>query len=250
MQNHSFDSFLARENKRKEIIMKILGLIGGTSWVSTMDYYRLINLGVNEKLGGLNFAECMIYSFNYAVIKRNNDADDWDATLKIVTRACEHLKQSGAEAIVLCANTMHLIADKVGEAIQLPVIHIATATAQEINKSKLSNVALLGTKFTMERDFFTFKLKEQNIETMIPEEQEDREFIHHTISNELGIGILNDATRLRYIMIIKKLIARGAQGIILGCTEIPLLIKQEDVTVPVFDTTTIHAAKAVEFALS
>ncbi len=229
--------------------MKTLGLIGGISWISTADYYKFINEGINEKLGGLNFSKCIIYSFNYADIKKNNDNNDWESTFKMLSEACEHLKQSGAEAIILCANTMHLLADRIQQKINLPVIHIAIETAKEIKKSNLAKVALLGTKFTMELDFFKIKLAEQNIETLIPE-AEDREFIHSTIAYELGKGIINQETKKRYCAIIKKLADKGAEGVILGCTEIPLLIQQEDVSVPIFNTTLIHSAAAVQFALA
>lgn len=228
--------------------MRKIGLIGGISWVSTVDYYRYINEGVNKKLGGLNFAECIVYSFNYADIKKNNDANDWDKTLKMISEASEHLRSAGAEAIVLCANTMHLIADKLEEKIKLPVIHIATATAHEIKKQNIKKVGLLGTKFTMEMDFFTSKLEEQAIECIIPDEN-DREFIHYNIFEELGRGSVLPESKARYISIINKLIDEGAEGVILGCTEIPLLIKQEDVMIPVFDTAMIHSKAAVEFML-
>ena len=229
--------------------MKKIGLIGGISWVSTVDYYTFINKGVNERLGGLNFAECLIYSFNYAEIKKNNDANDWDKTLSMLTQACLHLKNGGAEAILLCANTMHLIADRLQENVQLPVIHIAEATAMEIEKKKIKKVALLGTKFTMELDFFRSKLSAKNIEAIIPEEK-DRAFIHYTIFEELGRGLIREETKAEYLRIINTLIAQGAEGVILGCTEIPLLIKPEDVAVPVFDTTMIHSQAAVDFIVS
>ncbi len=228
--------------------MRKLGLIGGISWVSTIDYYKAINEGINEKLGGLNFSTCIIYSFNYAEIKKNNDNNDWDSTFKMLSEACEHLKNSGAEAIVLCANTMHMIADRIEAKVGLPLIHIATATATEIKKQNLNKVALLGTKFTMERDFFTSKLKDQNIEAIIPDE-EDREFIHYTIFEELGRGLIIEESKQRYISIIHKLKAKGAQGVILGCTEIPLLIKAGDVSIPIFDTALIHSKAAVDFSL-
>ncbi|UKJ08357.1 aspartate/glutamate racemase family protein [Solitalea lacus] len=229
--------------------MKKLGLIGGISWVSTADYYKLINEGVNERLGGLNFAECMIHSFNYADIKRNNDNNDWDSTLKMITQASLGLKLSGAEAIILCANTMHKIADDLEEIIGLPVIHIATETANVIHQLGIKKVGLLGTKFTMELDFFKNKLSNQSIEALIPEVG-DRDFIQDTIYYELGKGIVKQETKQRYISIINNLIHQGADGIILGCTEIPLIIKQEDVSKPVFDTTLIHSKAAVEFILS
>jgi aspartate racemase len=229
--------------------MKTLGLIGGMSWVSTIDYYKLINEGINEQLGGLNFSQCIIYSFNYADVKKNNDANDWDANFKMVAKAGEHLKNAGAAAIILCANTMHLIAEKIEKEINLPVIHIATATATAIQSKGINKVGLLGTKFTMELDFFTSKLKDKGIEAIIPSD-EDRHFIHCTIFEELGRGLINDETKARYLAVIQEMMANGAEGIILGCTEIPLLIQPKDVPVPVFDTARIHAAAAVSFALS
>lgn len=229
--------------------MKTLGLIGGTSWVSTMDYYKLINEGINEKLGGSEFARCIIYSLNYGDIIRNNKKDDWDANLKLIAEGAKVLEGGGAKGIILCANTMHLIADRLQPLINIPIIHIATATAAEIKKKNISKVALLGTKFTMERDFYKTKLSEQGIEAIIPNDDE-REFIHYTIFEELGKNILKEESKQRYISIIKKMVDQGAEGIILGCTEIPLLIKQEDIAVPVFDTTLIHSTAAVEFALS
>jgi aspartate racemase len=229
--------------------MKLLGLIGGTSWVSTIDYYRLINEGINKQLGGLNYARCIIHSFNYGEIRKNNDNEDWDANFKLIYEASVHLQNSGVKAIVLCANTMHLLADRLANAIDLPVIHICTATATEIKKQHIQKVGLLGTRFTMERDFFRDKLAEKGIEAIIPPD-EDRGFIHGTIFDELGMNILKPETKARYISIINDLTAQGAQGVILGCTEIPLLIKQEDVSVPVFDTTVIHANAIIDFALN
>jgi aspartate racemase len=229
--------------------MKILGLVGGTSWVSTLDYYKLINKGVNEKLGDLNFAECVIYSFNYQDIKRNNDADAWDKNLEMIAAASLKLQNSGAKGIVLCANTMHLIADELQAQIDIPVIHIATATANDIKAKGLKKVGMLGTRFTMERDFFRLKLEEKGIEMLIPED-DDRGLIHYTIFEELGRGIFTPETKKRYLEIMDKLIAAGAEGIIAGCTEIPLLIKQDEVNFPLFDTLALHAKAAVEFALS
>jgi len=228
--------------------MKTIGLIGGISWVSTVDYYTYINKGVNAQLGGLNFAQCIIYSFNYADIVKNNESENWDATLKMLTQAALGLQQSGAEAILLCANTMHMVADDLVKNLQIPVIHIATATANEITKQGLKKVGLLGTRFTMERDFFKDKLKEQGIDTLIPDDDE-RLFIHDTIGSELSKSIINPETKAYYLRAMKKLIDRGAQGIILGCTEIPMLIKPEDINIPLFDTTLIHSNAAVEFML-
>jgi aspartate racemase len=229
--------------------MKILGLIGGISWVSTLDYYKLINTGVNEYLGDLNFAECMIYSFNYQDIKNNNDSGNWDKTLQMLTKAATGMKNGGAEAIVLCANTMHKIADRLEQNVQLPVIHIAKVTAEAIAEQGLTKIGLLGTKFTMEEPFFRDKLTEKGIDIVIPADDE-RAHIHYTIFEELGRNIFKPETKQFYIEVINTLVKQGAQGIILGCTEIPLLISNEDVNIPLFDTTQIHAKAAVKFALS
>ncbi|WP_281632023.1 aspartate/glutamate racemase family protein [Flavobacterium luteolum] len=230
--------------------MRKIGLIGGISWVSTSDYYTLINKGINEKLGGLNFSECLIYSFNYSDIKKNNDANDWDSTFNMLLKAAEVLKSGGAEAILLCANTMHLIADRIQEAIDIPLIHIAEETAIEIHKKQLKKVGLLGTKFTMELDFFKDKLAEKEIETIIPLSEADKDFIHYTIFEELGRGIATEETKKRYLEIVNELIQNGAEGIILGCTEIPLVIKEGDLNVPIFDTTLIHTQAAINFQLT
>jgi aspartate racemase len=229
--------------------MKLIGLLGGISWVSTADYYRLINQGINEELGELNFSECLIYSFNYEEIKKSTDADDWEKIFEMLSDAAQKLKNSGVKALVLCANTMHHVADRLEKEIDLPIINIATETAKEIKKNKIKKIGLLGTKFTMELDFFKSKLIEKDIETIIPKDQ-DREFIHQTIYTELGKGIINQNTKERYHEIIDKLIENGAEGIILGCTEIPLLINQNDVKVPIFDTALIHSKSIVEFQLS
>jgi aspartate racemase len=223
-----------------------IGLVGGISWVSTIEYYKFLNEGINKKLGGLNFAECIIYSLNFGDVQTKG----WNNSFDLLLNACESLKRSGAEAIVLCANTAHQFAEELKTKIDLPIIHIVTATADAINTQGLKKVALLGTKFTMEMDFFKKGLKENGIEALIPEHEETRNFMQHTIMEELGRGIVNDQTKKAYISIINDLIANGAEGIILGCTEIPMLISQDDVSVPVFDTTKIHSMAAVEFALS
>ncbi|MBO9585481.1 MAG: aspartate/glutamate racemase family protein [Flavobacterium sp.] len=230
--------------------MRKIGLIGGISWVSTSDYYTLINKGINEKLGGLNFSECLIYSFNYADIKKNNEANDWDSTFNMLLKAAEVLQSGGVEAIFLCANTMHLIADRLQKAINVPLIHIAEETAIEIQKKEIKKVGLLGTRFTMEQDFFKNKLAEKGIEAIIPESEEVKDFVQYTIFEELGRGIASEETKKRYLEIANDLIKNGAEGIILGCTEIPMLIKEGDLSVPIFDTTLIHTKAAVDFQLS
>ncbi|KJV25152.1 aspartate racemase [Aquitalea magnusonii] len=229
--------------------MRKIGLLGGLSWVSTLDYYRHINEGVNAELGGLNFAECVLYSLNFNEIQRYG-WDDWERTYAVLLNGCSHLKAAGAEAIVLCANTAHVVADRLEAAVGLPIIHIATVTAREISQQRIPTIGLIGTKFTMELPFFRDKLHQYGIETLIPEQQEARNFIQQTLKDELGRGIISTATRVAYLEIIQQLINRGAVGIVFGCTEIPLLLSQTDVSVPIFDTTRIHAHAAVEFALS
>ncbi len=229
--------------------MKIVGIIGGISWVSTIDYYRAINQGINERLGENNFAECMIYSFNYQDIINNNNSGNIEKTYEMLLGGAKHLKNSGASVILLAANTMNMFAERMEAEINLPVIHIAIVTANAIKEKGLKKIGLLGTKFTMEMDFFKDKLKALGIETIIPDDA-DREFIHLTIFEELGKGILKEETKARYIDIIDKLHKKGAEGAILGCTEIPLLIKDTDYHLPLFNTTLIHCKAAVNFALS
>ncbi|KMQ60717.1 aspartate racemase [Chryseobacterium sp. BLS98] len=226
--------------------MKKIGLVGGISWVSTLDYYKFINEGVNARVGGLNAAECIIYSLNFGDIQ----AKGWVHSYELLLNACEHLKNSDAESIVLCANTAHLFADKLEAALQIPIIHIGTETAKAIRKAGLKKVGLLGTKFTMEMDFYRSKLGEYGLEVLIPEEQETRDYIQYTVKEELGIGLINPETKLKYISIVENLVSRGAECIILGCTEIPLLISQDDFTIPVFDTTKIHCEAIVEYIVS
>lgn len=226
-----------------------LALVGGTSWVSTLDYYRLINEAVNRRLGGVESARLILHSLNFAEVKRNTDRGDWDATLALVAAACAHMRQGGAQGIVLCANTMHVIAERVEQAVGLPVIHIAEATAQAIAARGLARVALLGTRSTMEMPFFKDRLHAHGIETIVPE-PEERDFIHESIFAELGRGVVLPQTRSAYQGIVAGLAARGAGGVVLGCTEIPLVLGPDDVEIPAFDTTRIHAEAAVRFYLS
>lgn len=226
--------------------MKKVGLVGGISWVSTMDYYKFINEGVNAKLGGLNFAECIIYSLNFGDVQ----AKSWDNSFELLFNACESLQKSGADGIVLCANTAHLFADKLQETIKLPIIHIGAETAKAVNKQGLKKVGLLGTKFTMEMDFYRNKLEEYGLEVLIPDKQETRDYIQYTVKEELGIGFINPETKIKYISIAEELVRQGAECIILGCTEIPMLISQDDFTIPVFDTTKIHSQAIVDYIVS
>nr|WP_315425120.1 amino acid racemase [uncultured Pedobacter sp.] len=226
--------------------MRKIGLVGGISWVSTMDYYRLINEGVNERLGGLNFAECLIYSLNFGDVQDKT----WEGSFDLLHNACESLKQSGAEAIVLCANTAHLFADQLQEKIALPIIHIGTETAKAINATGIKNIGLLGTVFTMEKDFYIKKLEDHGVNVLVPSKKETRDYIQFTLKEELGRGVILEETRAQYIQIINDLIKGGAEGIILGCTEIPMLISQDDFEIPVFDTTKIHCEAIVDYMLS
>lgn len=228
--------------------MKTIGIIGGLSWLSTIEYYRMLNEQVNERLGDVNSAKIILYSVNFAEIKALTQQDRWEEIATIISGIAQRLQQAGADCILIGANTMHNIAEEIQRIIAIPVIHIAEATAAEIGKQKLKKVALLGTKYTMQLDFYKDKLSVQGITTLIPG-AEDMEFINEAIYTEMGKGIFLPSTKEKFLKIIEGLITRGAEGIILGCTEIPLLIKQEDCTVPVFDTTRIHATAAVEFAL-
>jgi aspartate racemase len=227
--------------------MKRLGLLGGISWTSTVDYYRYINEGINARLGGLNFAECIVYSLNFNDFQRNNTEGNWDESRRLLQEACERLEAAGAEGIVLCANTAHAVADRL--VLGVPLIHILPATAAAIRGAGLEKVGLLGTKFTMEMSFYLNGLKAQGIEAFVPESQTDRDYIQQTLKEELGRGIIREETKSRYLAIIDELIKEGAEGIILGCTEIPLLLSQQDVSVPVFDTTRIHSEAAIRFSV-
>jgi len=228
--------------------MKTIGLIGGTGWVSTIEYYRTTNLEINKRLGGHNAARCILYSFNYADINECNLREDHAGVYKLVLDAAIKLKKASADFIVLCANTLHQYADELQEEINLPIVHIADATAAEIKKQGLSKIGLLGTKFTMEMDFYTRRLSSAGIESLVPEKSE-RLFIHDTIMNELLKEIFKPEAKKRFLEIINELGQKGAEGIVLGCTEIPLLIKQQDTRLPVFNTLEIHARAAVDFAL-
>lgn len=228
--------------------MKTIGLIGGTSWVSTADYYRIINQLTNKYLGGINSAQLLMCSVNYVDFKALVDAGAWDKFNNEVTLRAQKLKQAGADCIVLCANTMHMAAETVEQNTGIPVLNIAEVTAKAITAKGLTKVGLLGTKFTMEKDFFKDRLKKYGVETLIPE-AEARQFMHTTIFDEMGVGIFTTATKARYLEEINKLLQAGAQGIIFGCTEIPLLIPTAECNFPVFDTLELHAQSAVAFAL-
>ena len=225
-------------------------MVGGTGWVSTVEYYKLINQLVNDKLKRLNSARCILYSLNFEDIDDVfNKKKDMEGFYKIVFNAVKKVENAGADCIVLCANTMHLLADEIEKNISIPTIHIARATSKEIKKFKLSKVGLLGTKTTMEKDFYRKNLNKENIEVIIPEPQ-DRDFINTIIFSELLKDIMDMSSKKRLLEIIDKLKSQGAEGIILGCTEIPLLIKQEDVDIPLIDTLACHVNAVVDFSIS
>ncbi len=226
--------------------MKKIGLVGGISWASTLDYYRYINEGVNQKLGGLNFAECILYSLNFGDVQ----AKTWPNSFDLLLGACESLKKSNVDAIALCCNTAHLFAGKLQQQTGLPLIHIGEATGKAVSAAGYKKAALLGTSFTMEMDFYRSKLLEYGVETIIPKDAETREYMQHVIKNELGAGIINPETRANFLKIVHDLIDSGAECVIMGCTEIPLLLSQDDFDIPVFDTAKIHTNAIVQFAVS
>ena len=228
--------------------MKTIGLIGGISYQSTIEYYRIINDEANRIFGGHHFAKCIINSLDLEPVLYLQEYGDWQGLSKMVTDAALDLKKAGAEIIVICSNTTNKIAPYVQDKVGLPLLHIVDATAKKIRAEGLKTIALLGTKFTMEQSFYKERLQDYGIEVLIPDGKE-REIIHNVIYEELDYGVLNKESRQKYLDIITKMAQKGAEGVILGCTEIPLLIKQKDCTMPVFDTTAIHAAAAVEMAV-
>jgi len=228
--------------------MKTIGLIGGISWLSTIEYYKYVNQLVNERVGGVNAAKIIIYSVNFGDIKRLTEADDWDGISEMICDAAVQLEKAGADCLLIGANTMHKIADTVQAAVSIPVIHVAVVTADAIKKQELKTVALLGTKYVTQQNFYRNKLSEQGINILIPE-QADIDYINNAIYTEFGKGIFLPETKQRFLQIIDKLVGMGAEGVIFGCTEIPILIQSHECSIPVFDTTLIHATAAVDFVL-
>lgn len=229
--------------------MKTLGLIGGMSWESTVPYYRLINEGVKQRLGGLHSARLVLYSVDFAEVERLQRTGDWVAAGVLLAQAAEKLEGAGAEALVLCTNTMHKVANAIESAVQIPLLHIADPTAMQIRQAGLSKVGLLGTRFTMEQPFYKDRLVQRHgLQVLVPSAA-DREMVHRVIDEELCLGQVRASSRAQYQRVMADLVAQGAQAIILGCTEISLLIGAEDAPVPLFDTTAIHAQSAVAWAL-
>jgi aspartate racemase len=230
--------------------MKTIGLLGGMSWESSLEYYKIVNQKVKELLGGHHSCECIMYSVDFDPIKKLQHEERWEELTQIMIKTARKIEQGGAEMLTICTNTMHKMYDDVQKSISIPILHIADATAEAIKEKNLETIALLGTKFTMQHDFYKGRLiKNHGINVLTPD-GDDLEAVHNIIYDELVLGEIKNASREKYKQIIEQLAKKGAQGVILGCTEIPLLIKQQDVSIPVFDTTTIHAEKTVEFAVN
>ena len=228
--------------------LKTIGLIGGMSWESTVTYYKIINETVKEKLGGLHSAKCILYSVDFQEIEECQANGNWEKSGEILGEAAYNLEKAGADFIVICTNTMHKVVNQIKEKISIPILHIAEMTAEKILEKGLKNIALLGTKYTMEQDFYKSKLIEKGINVIIPDKN-DIEIINEVIYDELCLGTINSDSKKKFLEIVDKLRSKGAEGIILGCTEIGLLIKNEDTDVPLFDTAVIHAEEAAIYSI-
>jgi aspartate racemase len=231
-------------------MMRTIGLLGGMSWESSAEYYRIINETVRERLGGLHSAECVMYSVDFAAIERLQSEGSWEKATEEMIQAAKHVQDGGADFLVICTNTMHKMAEDVERELRIPLLHIADATAQMVKARGIDKVGLLGTRFTMEEDFYRGRLvQKHDLDVVIPGVNE-RELVDRVIYDELCLGRIEPSSRKRYVEIIEELIDAGAEGIILGCTEIGLLVHQDDVRVPCFDTARIHAEAAVAYALT
>jgi aspartate racemase len=228
--------------------MKTIGLIGGMSWESTVTYYQILNETVKQKLGGLHSAKILLYSVDFDEIEKYQSSGEWEKSAEVLSQAAMNLEKAGADFIVICTNTMHKVAPRIQSHISIPIIHIAEATADELIKRGISRVALLGTKYTMTQEFYKDKLLKAGIDVVIPD-LAGIETVNDIIYRELCLGIISEASKKKYLEIIDELAEQGAQGVILGCTEIGLLIQQADTSLPVFDTTRIHAIKAAELSI-
>ena len=228
--------------------MKTIGLIGGMSWESTVTYYQILNETVKQRLGGLHSAKILLYSVDFDEIEKYQSSGEWEKSAEVLSQAAMNLEKAGADFIVICTNTMHKVAPKIQSHISIPIIHIAEATADELIKRGISRVTLLGTKYTMTQDFYKDKLLKAGIDVVIPDST-GIETVNDIIYKELCLGIISEESKKKYLEIIDRLAEQGAQGVILGCTEIGLLIQQTDTSLPVFDTTQIHAIKAAELSI-
>ena len=229
--------------------MKTIGLIGGMSWESTVTYYKIINETIKRELGGLHSAKILLYSVDFDEIEKYQSSGEWDKSAAVLGDAAANLEKAGADFILICTNTMHKVADAVQKRISVPILHIAEVTADVLKAKGIEKVGLLGTKYTMTQDFYKAKLIEAGIAVVIPDEAEV-EMINDVIFNQLCLGIISEESRTKFVQAIEQLKSKGAQGVILGCTEIGLLIEQKDSALPVFDTTLIHAEKAALLSLN
>lgn len=228
--------------------MKTIGLLGGMSWESTVTYYQIINEAVKKKLGGLHSAKILLYSVDFAEIEECQATGNWERSGEILAEAAGNLEKAGADFIVICTNTMHKVAPQIQEKIHIPILHIAEVTAAELKRRGIERTALLGTKYTMTQDFYKAKLEEGGIQVLVPDEA-DMETVNSVIYGELCLGVIREESREAFRRIIGKLAENGAQAVILGCTEIGLLVKQEGTDLPVFDTTLIHGERAAQLAM-
>jgi len=228
--------------------MKTIGIIGGMSWESTLEYYRIMNETVKERLGGLHSAKLLLYSVDFAEIREDMLADDWDGAGERLAKAARALEKGGADFLLIATNTLHKVAPCVEAAVSIPLLHIAEAAADAVLDAGLSRIGLLGTAFTMEQEFYTGRLAARGIDVLVPPEA-DRRLLDRVIFDEMCKGVFTDAARAEFLRVIADLTARGAQGIVLGCTEIGILVRPQDTDVPLFDTCLIHATRAVDLAL-
>ncbi len=228
--------------------MKTIGMIGGMSWESSVEYYRIVNEEINRRLGGVHSAKCLMYSVDFAEVELLQKQSRWDEATALMIDAAQRLEKGGADFVVICTNTMHKMADEMQRSLSIPLLHIADATAAEVHAAGLKKIGLLGTRFTMEQDFYRGRLERHGLQVITPGEAE-RAVVHRVIYEELVLGKILPQSRAEYARIIAGLVNQGAQGVILGCTEIGLLVKPADSPVPLFDTTRIHALAAVEVAL-
>ena len=229
--------------------MKTIGLLGGMSWESTVTYYQVINETIKKELGGLHSAKCILYSVDFDEIETYQSRGEWDKSAEVLAQAAQALEKTGADYIVICTNTMHKVATEIRRKITIPLLHIADTTATELKKSRIKKVGLLGTKYTMQQEFYKKVLQDNDIEVIVPDDA-DIEVVNRIIYGELCLGKITAPSKAAYLRIISELSQQGAQGIILGCTEIGLLVKQSDTSVPLFDTTLIHAEKAALNAIA
>jgi aspartate racemase len=229
--------------------MKTIGLLGGMSWESTELYYRLINEGIKQKLGGLHSAKIALISVDFHEIEQRQHQGDWEGTGRILAEAAQKVEATGADFLVICTNTMHKVAAQIEQAITIPLLHIADATARRVSETGIQTIGLLGTNFTMEQPFYRGRLEEKYGLTVIVPPARDRDLVHQVIYGELCLGQVVPASRQDYLRIMKEMVEQGAKGVILGCTEITMLVKTEQTDIPLFDTTAIHAAAAVAEAL-